>query len=68
MGVSSLQELVIGSPLLAGTSVKLWPIAEESYREVGLAWRRGSAREQEFLQLGEAIRTAKIVAVVPENT
>ena len=68
LGVSYLPEMVIGSPLLAGTAVKLWPIAEESYREVGLAWRRGSAREQEFLQLGEAIRTAKIVAVVPENT
>lgn len=68
LGVSYLPEMVIGSPLLAGTAVKLWPIAEESYREVGLAWRRGSAREQEFLQLGEAIRTAKTVVVVPENT
>ncbi len=68
LGISYLPEMVIGSPLLAGTTVKLWPIREESYREVGLAWRRGSAREQEFLQLGEAIRTAKIVAVVPENT
>lgn len=68
LGVSYLPEMVIGSPLLAGTAVKLWPIAEESYREVGLAWRRGSAREQEFLQLGEAIRTAKTVAVVPEST
>ncbi len=67
LGISYLPEMVIGSPLLAGTTVKLWPIREESYREVGLAWRRGSAREQEFLQLGEAIRTAKIVAVVPEN-
>lgn len=68
LGVSYLPEMVIGSPLLAGTAVKLWPITEDSYREVGLAWRRGSAREQEFLQLGEAIRTAKIKAVVPENT
>lgn len=68
LGVSYLPEMVIGSPLLAGTAVKLWPTTEESYREIGLAWRRGSAREQEFLQLGEAIRTAKIKAVVPENT
>jgi len=68
LGVSYLPEMVIGSPLLAGTAVKLWPIREESYREIGLAWRRGSAREQEFLQLGEAIRTAKIMVVVPENT
>ncbi|HPY40486.1 MAG TPA: LysR substrate-binding domain-containing protein [Thiolinea sp.] len=67
LGVSYLPEMVIGSPLLAGTAVKLWPIAEESYREIGLAWRRGSAREQEFLQLGEAIRIAKTVAVVPES-
>ncbi len=68
LGVSYLPEMVIGSPLLAGTAVKLWPTTEESYREIGLAWRRGSAREQEFLQLGEAIRTAKIKVVVPENT
>lgn len=68
LGISYLPEMVIGSPLLAGTAVKLWPIQEESYREIGLAWRRGSAREQEFLQLGEAIRTAKITVVVPEST
>ncbi len=67
LGISYLPEMVIGSPLLAGTHVKLWPLEEQSFREVGLAWRRGSAREIEFQQLGESIRTARTPVVVPEN-
>lgn len=57
LGISYLPEMVKGSALLAGTHVKIWPLPEESYREIGLAWRRGSARETEFMQLGEFIKT-----------
>lgn len=57
LGISYLPEMVQGSALLAGTKVKVWPLPEESFREIGLAWRRGSAREKEFQQLGEFIRT-----------
>ncbi|HPQ95761.1 MAG: LysR family transcriptional regulator [Thiothrix sp.] len=56
LGVSYLPEIVIGSPLLQGTQVKLWPTGEKSFRDIGLAWRRGSARAEEFHQLGETIR------------
>lgn len=58
LGISYLPEMVKGSALLSGTSVKTWPMTEESYREIGLAWRRGSARETEFVQLGNFIKTA----------
>lgn len=56
LGISYLPEMVKGSNLLTGTKVKIWPLPEESYREVGLAWRRGSARESEFMELGKFIK------------
>lgn len=58
LGISYLPEMVQGSALLSGTQVKTWPLPEESFREIGLAWRRGSARESEFIALGEFIRTS----------
>ena len=57
LGISYLPELAKGSALLSGTQVKLWALPEESYREIGLAWRRGSAREAEFQQLGKFIQS-----------
>lgn len=56
LGISYLPEMVRDSPLLSGTTVKLWDLPEASYREIGLAWRRGSAREAEFVQLGQFIQ------------
>ncbi|WP_020395047.1 LysR substrate-binding domain-containing protein [Thiolinea disciformis] len=67
LGISYLPEMVVGSPLLAGTEVKLWPLAERSFREIGLAWRRGSAREQEFQQLGKAIQNAWLTPPVDDD-
>ena len=53
LGISFLPEMVRNSPLLTGTQVKLWSLPQANYREIGLAWRRGSAREEEFRQLGK---------------
>lgn len=58
LGISYLPEMVKHSSLLSGTAVKLWPTRENSFRQIGLAWRRGSARAKEFEQLGESIQTA----------
>lgn len=58
LGISYLPEMVQHSSLLAGTSVKMWPMQENSYRQIGLAWRKGSARAKEFTQLGGAIQSA----------
>jgi len=57
LGISYLPEMAKGSSLLAGTKVKMWALPEDSYREIGLAWRRGSAREDEFAQLGKFIQS-----------
>ena len=56
LGISYLPQIVKGSTLLEGTHVKLWPLPEKNYREVGFAWRRGSAREAEFRKLGQFIQ------------
>jgi LysR family hydrogen peroxide-inducible transcriptional activator len=68
LGISYLPEMVKGSTLLTGTKVRIWPLPEESYREIGLAWRRGSARETEFLQLGEFIKSTWLTLLAKTAT
>lgn len=58
LGISYLPEMVKHSSLLSGTQVRLWPIRENSFREIGLAWRKGSARTSEFITLGQSIQTS----------
>ena len=55
LGVTFLPEMAVGSAMLAGTSVKTYPLGEQSYREIGLMWRRGSARTEEFKILASFI-------------
>ena len=52
LGVTFLPELARGSSLLKNTRVKLHTIGDESYRTIGMAWRKGSARAEEFRLLG----------------
>ena len=56
LGITFLPEMVRGSSLLRNTRVRLWPIGERSYRTIGLVWRKGSGRVEEFRLLGEFIR------------
>ena len=56
LGVTFLPEMVQGSALLRNTRVRLWPIGERSYRTIGLVWRKGSGRVEEFRLLGEFFR------------
>ncbi len=53
LGVTFLPEMAEGSALLQNTQVRTYPLAEGSYRSIGLVWRRGSARQKEFRMLGE---------------
>jgi LysR family hydrogen peroxide-inducible transcriptional activator len=55
LGITYLPAMAEGSPLLANTRVRTYPLEPGAYREIGLVWRRGSARGQEFRQLGELI-------------
>ncbi len=52
LGVSFLPEMAQGSALLRNTRVKLQPLDASSYRTIGLAWRKGSRRVEEFELLG----------------
>jgi LysR family hydrogen peroxide-inducible transcriptional activator len=56
LGVTFLPEMARGSSLLGNTRVKLHPLGEQSYREIGLVWRKGSRRVEEFELLGEFFR------------
>ncbi|MGF1644273.1 MAG: hydrogen peroxide-inducible genes activator [Thiotrichales bacterium] len=57
LGITYLPAMADGSPLLANTRVKTYPLDAGAYREIGLVWRRGSARGEEFRLLGEFIRS-----------
>jgi LysR family hydrogen peroxide-inducible transcriptional activator len=59
LGVTFVPEMAAGSGLLRHTRVKTWPIREEAYRDIALAWRASSARAAEFRQLGGILRAAR---------
>ncbi|NCF52728.1 LysR family transcriptional regulator [Gammaproteobacteria bacterium] len=52
LGITFLPEMSEGSSLLRNTRVRLYPLPESSYRSIGLAWRKGSNRIDEFKLLG----------------
>jgi LysR family hydrogen peroxide-inducible transcriptional activator len=53
MGITFLPEMARGSALLRNTQVQLHPLSERSVRKIGLAWRKGSSRADEFKLLGK---------------
>ena len=55
LGITFLPEMARGSALLKNTRVRLHEMGEKSYREIGLAWRKGSGRVAEFRELGDFI-------------
>jgi LysR family hydrogen peroxide-inducible transcriptional activator len=56
MGISFLPEMARGSSLLRNTRVRLQSMSDKSYRNIGLVWRKGSRRVDEFHMLGEFLR------------
>lgn len=56
LGVTFLPEMARESSLLQNTHVKLHSLGERSYRTIGLVWRKGSRRVEEFRLLGEFFR------------
>jgi LysR family hydrogen peroxide-inducible transcriptional activator len=52
LGITFLPEMSRGSSLLRNTRVKLSDMGDRSYRTIGLAWRKGSRRGEEFRLLG----------------
>lgn len=56
LGISFLPEMARGSTLLRNTRVSLHSLSDKSYRNIGMAWRKGSRRSEEFRLLGEFVR------------
>ena len=56
LGITFLPEMARDSALLRNTRVRMHPMDEQSHRTIGLSWRKGSARDDEFRLLGEFIR------------
>jgi len=56
LGVTYLPEMAKDSPMLKNTNIKTQAMPKNSHREIGLIWRKGSARGEEFKMLGEFIK------------
>jgi len=56
LGITFLPEMARHSSLLRNTRVKMYALDNRSYRTIGLAWRKGSARAEEFQLLGDFLR------------
>ena len=56
LGISFLPEMARGSSLLRNTRVRLQSLSDKSYRNIGMVWRKGSSRVDEFQMLGEFVR------------
>lgn len=56
LGITYLPEMAQDSALLRNTKVRLSSIGSSSYRTIGLAWRKGSGRADEFRLLGNFLR------------
>lgn len=57
LGITYLTEMSNDSSMLKNTQIKTYPLSDKSYREIGLAWRKGSAYEKEFRELGEFFKS-----------
>jgi len=68
LGITYLTKMTQDSSLLRHTNIQTWPLAEESYRDIGLAWRKNSAQVDEFRVLGEFIRKLSSLAVCPNTS
>ncbi len=64
LGVTYLPAMAEGSSLLEGTSIVTHALDARSYRDIGLVWREGSARADEFRELGTLINSCRPVGVL----
>lgn len=55
LGITFLPDMARDSTLLRNTRVRLSPLQDKSYRNIGLAWRKGSRRAEEFRLLGDLV-------------
>ena len=53
LGVTFIPELAIQAKMLKHTTIRTIDMPDSAYREIGVAWRQGSQREEEFCQFAE---------------
>lgn len=56
LGITFLPEMARGTSVLKNTRVKLQALDEKSFRTIGLCWRKGSGRVDEFRLLGDFLQ------------
>ena len=56
IGVTFIPAMAQDSLMLQGSSIELHAMPEESCRQIGLAWRKGSSRGAEFAMLGKLLQ------------
>lgn len=56
LGITYLTKMTRNSLMLKHTDIETWPLDSESFREIGLVWRKNSAQVEEFRLLGEFIQ------------
>lgn len=56
LGITFVPRMAWHSALLSGTEVELYPLDQAASRDIGIAWRSGSARVEEFRLLGQFIK------------
>ncbi len=56
IGVTFLPEISLNSPLINNSGLEIQSLEDTSYRDVGLVWRKGSLKADEFHQLGDFIK------------
>jgi len=59
LGITFVPELARDSALMKHTQIRTWPLDERAYRDIALAWRRGSGRVEEFCEFGELVKEAR---------
>ncbi len=60
LGITFLPEMASNSILLKNTQVRTYEIGDNSYRTIGLTWRKGSARSEEFRLFGEFVKNNRV--------
>jgi LysR family hydrogen peroxide-inducible transcriptional activator len=55
-GITYLPEMAVGSTLLANTDIETRQLPNRPARDIGLAWRKNSSRDEEFRELGSFIK------------
>ena len=55
MGITYLPEMSLDSHLVKQANLSIDPLETKGYREIGLVWRKGSSRANEFKLLGDFI-------------